>query len=410
MKIKIQIIYIVLILSTLTIVACNSQSTKVIPKDGNQLQLKEPRVDSILQFNSIILSIFEDSKGIMWFGSWCDGMAKYDPNDRFENGKMKFTYYTVENGIPGTEIDEYNNRRVPLGNNIGGIQEDDEGNILFVTLGGVVKYDRNQFSTIPVEEKSILITEYFDETQKDPEVAWRKEFNKLWFANFLDNGAYLYDGKKIKSIIFPTKEKDKKLPWSKNAVYSLHKDRNQNIWLGTKSAGIFQYNPLDRTNDRVSFTCINEREEKGIVRAIFQDKSGRVWISNVLQGLRYYDAQAPVAGQNKLYNFTHEMGYYTLSEIRNDATLDKSKLLDGVQTIVQEEEGTLWFGTFGNGLWRYDGNVLTHFGEGKGISSNYIKSIFKDKSGKIWFAIGDDPANLYHFNGEIFERVEQAKS
>ena len=129
----------------------NSNTSQSIIKDStskdnylittlNTIQISPPRIDSVLRFNSIILSIFEDSKGNYWFGSWCDGLCKYDPSTSLKTGKKQFTYYTVENSIPGSEKIEFNNRSVPRGNSISSIQD--------ATLAGIVKFDGQSFRAI----------------------------------------------------------------------------------------------------------------------------------------------------------------------------------------------------------------------------------------------------------------------
>ncbi len=381
--------------------SCGVQDKSSLSKNSGSkstsvaIQLKPPRVDSVLQFSSMIHSIFEDSEGNMWFGSWCDGFCKYDPSASTKTGKKQFTYFTVENGIPGAEKINFNDRDVPRGNSVSSITEDREGHLMFVTLGGIVQFDGQSFTAIHPEKNSLLITQSFDPLQKNSATAWKKEFDHLWFGNSQDNGAFRYDGKKLTQLIFPISTAFENRLSRQYATYSLYKDDNENIWFGTESAGIMRYNGAD-------FICINEQEEKGIVRAFFQDHSGKVWISNVLRGLHYYDHSTHQEGKPFFINFTKAMGNHTLSEIRNDNSLDEAKMLDGIQTIEQDRQGNLWFGSFSNGLWRYDGKEIIHYNEKNGLPSNTIKTIYKDKSGKLWFGMGRKQAGVYHFNGTSF--------
>jgi len=387
--------------------SCNGQRQPNLPKESDSVGLDDTRPDSVLQFNSMILSIFEDSKGNYWLGSWCDGLCKYDPLASPEAGEKRFTYYTVEDGIPGVEVIQFNNRQVPRGNSVGSIQEDRNGNIVFATLGGIVRFDGQSFTTIQPEKNSLLITGSFDALGKDTDATWENEVNHLWFGNTQSNGAYRYDGEKLKQLTFPIPMGYDNGWRSQYATYSLYKDSDKNIWFGTESGGIMRYNGA-------SFTCINQQEEKGIVRAFFQDDSGKVWMSNVLMGLYYYDHAAHLAGQESLVNFTKEKGYYTLNDIRSNGLLDRSKMLDGIQAVAQDEEGNLWFGTYDDGLWRYDpsasGNAIveefTHFTTKNGLPHNTVKTIYKDKQGELWFGIGREQAGVYHFDGTAFKRFE----
>jgi signal transduction histidine kinase/DNA-binding response OmpR family regulator/ligand-binding sensor domain-containing protein/HPt (histidine-containing phosphotransfer) domain-containing protein len=53
--------------------------------------------------------------------------------------------------------------------------------------------------------------------------------------------------------------------------------------------------------------------------------------------------------------------------------------------ITQDRDGFLWFGSFFNGLVRYDGTNVKLFKEGPGsISSDFVTQIFEDRNGIIW--------------------------
>ena len=346
------------------------------------------------------LSIFQDSKDVYWFGSWCDGMCKYDPKDSFPSGAKKFTYYNTENGIPGKEIIEFNNRKVPRGNAVRDIQEDVNGNIVFATLHGVAKFDGKSFSTIdPIGEKEEL-SQSLEYMAND----WSREYNSLWYGNISSNGVSKYENGILREFTFPEPVKYNKGFRSQYCMYSHTRDGNGNIWFGTEAGGIFKY-------ERDGLICINQEAEKGIVRCVFEDASGLIWISNVLEGIYTYDCKALEKGEEPFRCFSKEMGFHTLSEVRSQ-NLDKLEMLDSVQSIAQEEDGVMWFGTFGNGLWRYDPSALsdhafTHFTKGNGIPNDTVKSILKDKNGKLWFGIGEDLAHVYHYDGKEFKRFDQ---
>lgn len=52
---------------------------------------------------------------------------------------------------------------------------------------------------------------------------------------------------------------------------------------------------------------------------------------------------------------------------------------------VQDKAGNLWFGTTGEGVYRYDGKTFTNFTEKDGLSSNTVCSVLEDKIGNLWF-------------------------
>jgi len=51
---------------------------------------------------------------------------------------------------------------------------------------------------------------------------------------------------------------------------------------------------------------------------------------------------------------------------------------------MEDTKGNLWFGSIGEGLYKYDGKLFVHFGMEEGLNSNSIYSILQDKTGNIW--------------------------
>lgn len=58
---------------------------------------------------------------------------------------------------------------------------------------------------------------------------------------------------------------------------------------------------------------------------------------------------------------------------------------DSIRVIYESEEGGLWFGTVGNGIWRrtVDGEKQS-FGLASGLSSLSVRDIIKDESKRLW--------------------------
>ncbi|MEI7662608.1 MAG: two-component regulator propeller domain-containing protein, partial [Bacteroidota bacterium] len=69
---------------------------------------------------------------------------------------------------------------------------------------------------------------------------------------------------------------------------------------------------------------------------------------------------------------------------------------------LQDKAGNLWFGTTGEGVYRFDGKSFTNFTEKDGLNSNTVYSVLEDKTGSIWF--GTD-AGLCRYDGKTFAPV-----
>jgi ligand-binding sensor domain-containing protein len=66
-------------------------------------------------------------------------------------------------------------------------------------------------------------------------------------------------------------------------------------------------------------------------------------------------------------------------------TTQGSTPYDNVHCGLQDKAGNLWFGTTGDGVYRYDGKSFVHFTIHDGLTNNTIYSILEDKKGNIWF-------------------------
>ena len=62
---------------------------------------------------------------------------------------------------------------------------------------------------------------------------------------------------------------------------------------------------------------------------------------------------------------------------------------DNVRVGLQDKEGNLWFGTTGEGAYRYDGKSFTQFTVKDGLNSNFVWAVLEDKAGKIWFGTSE---------------------
>jgi ligand-binding sensor domain-containing protein len=62
----------------------------------------------------------------------------------------------------------------------------------------------------------------------------------------------------------------------------------------------------------------------------------------------------------------------------------------------------LWFGSRGNGVYRFDGTTFTNYTEKEGLCNNDISCIAEDREGKLWFGT---PGGLCHYDGKTFSHL-----
>ena len=59
-----------------------------------------------------------------------------------------------------------------------------------------------------------------------------------------------------------------------------------------------------------------------------------------------------------------------------------------IRRIFQDRDGNLWFGTTSDGVARYDGRNLYYFTPTEGFAGNWVSAMAQDARGDLWFATG----------------------
>lgn len=70
-----------------------------------------------------------------------------------------------------------------------------------------------------------------------------------------------------------------------------------------------------------------------------------------------------------------------------------------INCILQDKKGSYWFGTNGQGVYKYDGTSLIQLTEKDGLCSNHVSAIQEDTSGNLWFSTSK---GLCTFNAVFF--------
>lgn len=78
---------------------------------------------------------------------------------------------------------------------------------------------------------------------------------------------------------------------------------------------------------------------------------------------------------------------------------------DQIRAMVEDSHGNLWFGTWGGGVSRYDGNTLTTYSEKQGLVNNQVRTIIEDSRGNLWF--GTNGGGVSQFDGHHFTSLTQ---
>jgi hypothetical protein len=319
-----------------------------------------------LRFETV-RSIFEDSKGNYWFGSWNEGVARLSGDS--------LTYFTVEDGLSHNQIRS--------------IREDRNGVVWFEGGVGISGFDG---------ERIIRPTDR-DYTSRDD---WQLSPGDLWFKEDgmsrpteteAQPGVYRYDGETFTYLAYPVPQ------GVARTTTAIARGRGGRVWFATFEE-VFGY-------DGQSFTVIND-ESIGLnestgnlhVRSVFEDSRGRLWIGNNGVGVILYDG-------NTFSQFTQENGLGFLGPHGGRTVPQPGDVTDGSPTlhrvfsIGEDRAGDVWFGTVESGAWRYDGRSLRNYTAEDGLTSKDVMAIYTDRRGDLWVA-GN---GVFKFNGASFDRI-----
>jgi len=348
-KFNIYVLFNVLILVTF----CNGLTTNQKVKTQNII-----KGDTVAELGKSIMVIYQDKNNNFWFGSWETGVYKYD-------GK-ELVNYTTKHGLLNNRIDE--------------IKEDKFGNIYFTsanTTSAISKFNGKTFTTL----KAV------------PSESWKLESTDIWFKYSYGNTGkvYRYDGITLFELQFPNPP-NLSNPFD---VYSIYKDQKGNIWFGTNPVGVCRYD--GKTFNWITEEDVTEFRNEGAngVRSITEDKNGDFWFNTEY---RYSVYDFTTLNSNKFYTRYESIGGL---DGKQDSDLDE------YLSTVRDNNNNLWFVTYRNGVWKYDGTIITHYSVQDNSMDITLFSIYKDNNGDLW--LGTHENGAYKFNGTTFEKFKYDK-
>ena len=213
----------------------------------------------------------------------------------------------------------------------------------------------------------------------------------IWFGS--EEGLHRYDGYTIE--VFRHKSENPN-SLAANLVRALYEDKYGRLWIGTDGGGISVY---DLKTER--FTHINNNSDGNIrltsdqVFCFSESKDNKLWVGTK-NGLNLLtiapDNNEPVS---KITHYYHEPDN------------PKSLIYPHVYSILEDKNGTLWAGTTEGGLSRLDEgshSFINYYADEKkgSISSAAIMSILEDRHGDLWFGTWAHGLNLYNRADDSF--------
>lgn len=337
--------------------ACHAQEKTTAPQSPNttlsgpsviknfKAVASAPDFDTTL-VSQYIRSIFQDSKGNLWFGTIGEGVVRYDTKT--------LTYFSNPDGF--------------VNKTVYAINEDKNGNLWFGTDQGVYKYDGKTFvnytqkdglSHVDITRKGILVD----------------KSGMIWVGTH--GGVFQYDPI-ADSNGFPSFSLFQQLPPMN--IAGILEDSRGDIWFATAKNGIFRY-------DGKKIANISEMEGLGdnYAGGLAQDKAGNMWFT-MNNGICKYDGK-------KFTEYTPKDG------------LGGTEFWG----IYIEDSGIIWVTArgcttrFDPAIPLPDPNAFTVYSSANGLTC-CVQSMHQDRSGNMWWGTGQ---GLYRFDGKRFYQVRQ---
>jgi len=358
--------------------------------------------------NPQTLRILFDSENNLWVSTLGLGVLKYSEESN-EFKRLKYLYkdslHTIDETIVG----------FPL-------CEDDENRIWVATNNfGLMFYDKEKNIFIEAEINSEDDNTNFANDNNNLTQIYNDQSGKLWLVS--QSGIFKYNPK--------TKEINELLNFSSRAsgfLFSYNtgitQDKEGNIWIGKDHRGLYKFDGISDDYEQIEFGEIYKNRAgiyNKMIKSIYTDNTGILWFGTFVGGLYKYDpAREPFkiyvsdANNNKSISGNEIFRVYeskfrkgklyvgirgaglnlfdkeTKEFDRIPLNLTNDMFGGSVRAILEEEDGSIWLGTWGDGIVKLDKdfNVTNLF---KGDSTNrsslldlLIRNLYKDINGKIW--------------------------
>lgn len=190
---------------------------------------------------------------------------------------------------------------------------------------------------------------------------------EIWFGT--SHGLWVYDlnVEAGRRVVFNNPQLQ---PLNSDQIWEIYEDSQQNLWIGTRSNGLFRIGPLRSDVQQYQLNSV-------FVYTVYEDSRGGIWAGTIGAGL----------------HFLNEDGTFTVyDDFPNNFILD----------IHEDESGSLWISSNGGGLYRFypDTEAFEVYAEQDGLPSNVVYGIQSDTSGSYWMGSNN---GLVQFNPQLMD-------
>jgi ligand-binding sensor domain-containing protein len=400
--------------------------------------------------NNAVLSLYQDHQGFMWIGTY-DGLNRYDGYNfrifrniigdstslstnnvyNLEGDAKHHLWVGGQNGLniynPLTEkftAAWYNNatenRRIKIQTEIAFVKSINSDIILAGSrFNGLLLFEGNSYTgtQLPLLTPAGRKYNYYARA-----VEYDPQQNKIWVV-IQDYGLYLFDplnkslqlvNNNIRQVfclrinrqgnlwigngnglfLFDTRTNtlsSNRMPF-KRTVVNLCLDKNDQLWVGSDGAGVYQV--LPGADKAIPYLAANGAPvvNSNAVYSIYEDTDKRIWIGTLRDGINLIEPHA-----QPFHHITYKIPGH-------------NNIVDNfILSFCEDQQQNVYIGTDGAGLrhWDRQRNTFTEYRHNDydpaSISSNFITGITKDARQDIWISTWFGAINRLKKNHHGFE-------
>lgn len=345
--------------------------------------------DTTSLLSNYVQSMYEDCSHHFWIGT-ASGLQYYDRyRNRFSNflianddkvllkpfissivpfdsshvliGTSGYGFYII-NQKTFHYTESQTNHAYPASSFVQTLLKDSNGDLWVGTENdGVFLFRRNMRVSIDNPNAFLLVGHFLDGQQITSFIDDPKD--QKVFIGSINKGIFVFD--KRSGLLRPSKS----ITAQTCSVKSMFHDSHGRFWIGTNDQGLLLFNP-DQESLYISDT-VNQNPTSRFwhVYSIMEDTQGNIWAALYEKGIYLMP--------NFANKFDYEYFSYTSSGQNTSC----------VMSILVDQNGGLWVGTDGSGLFYKAKGTTTPINFNKnnsGLSSNSITALWQDKQGTIW--------------------------
>lgn len=346
-------------------------------REGNVISIpisKKPQIYSktdngFIPFSNLddVSTVFQDSKGNYWFGTYSSGLFKKEVQTK-----------QTRPIIPPENI-----------KTIFSISEDKNGNIWITSQGKIISLNIN----------TSAVTAYIPDKNSNSIINYSKLLfdvnGNIWLGTY-GNGLWFKDHNTSDFKLVNSINEDLKVLPNNLNILSMHIDKRSRLWIGTFGGGLYKINLSTLSLNHFEAKKHNPRAiHYNDILCIYEDYTGTLWFGTDGAGVSFYDEYL------EKFNF-----------INNNQTPEGINI-DLVRAIQVDNENNVWIGTSGKGLSRYTPKTntwKTYVKSASELSSTRVVSLFIDDEEDLWIGTQDGGLNILQKSGVIRQYKQNTRT